>query len=66
MFTVNYDPCGGKDQPACPADTCAVSGGDLKIKKDKVEWEINNEGKKDITTSQVDLSGPWRLAQSPR
>ena len=63
VFTVNYDPCGGKDQPACPADTCAVFGGDLKIKKDKVEWEINNEGKKDITTSQVDLF--WPVAAGP-
>ena len=51
VFTVDYTPCGGKDQDACP-DRCAVFGGDLKIKKDKIEWEIDNDGKKDVTAEQ--------------
>ncbi len=63
VFTVDYTPCGGKDQPACPADTCAVFGGDLKIKKDKIEWKIDNESAQDITASQVELV--WPVTDGP-
>lgn len=56
VFTVNYAPCGGEGQPACPA--CAVFGDELKIKKDKIEWEITNDGEEDLTISRVMVFWP--------
>ena len=50
-FTVNYEPCKGKD---CP-DSCAVFGDKFKLKKDKFEWKIKNEGKDDLTISSITI-----------
>jgi len=53
VFTVDYTPCEGKN---CP-DQCAAFGSKrLKVKKDKVEWRIENEGKNDLTVNSVTLS----------
>ena len=43
---------------ACQTDRCAVFGGDLKIKKDKIEWEITNDGEEDLTISRVMVFWP--------
>jgi len=53
LFSVAYNPCGGKDQPACPTDRCAVFGDDLKVKKDKTEWKISNDGEQALTINKV-------------
>ncbi len=63
VFTVDYTPCGGKGEEPCPANRCAVFGDDLAIKKDKIEWQISNEGEAVITASQVDLV--WPVASGP-
>ena len=39
VFTVDYAPCGGADQPPCPANQCAVFGDDLKIKEGRPEGD---------------------------
>ncbi len=68
IFTVDYEPldfmpCEGED---CP-DRCAVFGTDykikkdgveiedIKLKKDKLEWEIVNEGESALTVSAISL-----------
>lgn len=53
VFTVDYTPCGGKDQPACPVNSCQVFGDDLKLKKDKAQWKISNDGEQTITISKI-------------
>lgn len=58
VFTVDYTPCGGKDQPACPVNRCAVFGDDLKLKKDKAQWKISNDGERDITISKIMVFWP--------
>jgi len=62
-FTVDYVPCEGND---CP-DRCAVFGTDykikknkvvikdIKLKKDKLEWGIKNEGEDDLIVSSIRL-----------
>jgi hypothetical protein len=58
IFTVAYTPCGGKNQPACPADRCALYGGDLKLKKDKAQWTLSNNGESTVTISKVMVVWP--------
>jgi hypothetical protein len=58
VFSVDYTPCGGKDAPACPTPRCAVFGDDLKLKKDKAEWKITNNGEDAITISKVTVVWP--------
>ena len=53
VFTVDYASCGGAGQPPCPANQCAVFGDGLKIKKDRVEWQINNDGRNNRTISRM-------------
>lgn len=58
LFSVTYTPCGGKDGPPCPTDRCAIFGDDLKVKKDKTQWTISNDGAQTITISKVMVVWP--------
>ena len=58
VFKVDYTSCGGKDNPECPANRCAVFGDDLKIQNDKTKWRIANEGQKTITLSTLFVYWP--------
>jgi hypothetical protein len=58
VFTVAYTPCGGKDQPACPVNRCALFGDDLKLKKDKAQWTLSNNGESTATISKVMVVWP--------
>ena len=62
VFTVDYKSCGGKDNPECPVDRCAVFGDDLKIENDKTEWRIDNEGEATITLSTLFVYWPRVMA----
>lgn len=53
VFTVNYAPCGGKDQPACAPNSCIVFGDDLKLHKSKTQWKISNDGEQTLTISKI-------------
>jgi hypothetical protein len=53
IFSVTHVPCGRQDQPACPADRCAVYGNDLKLKKDTAVWKIANKGEQKLTISRI-------------
>ena len=56
-FTVTYEPCGGKKERECDPDRCAVFGDEkLKVKKDKIEWKIKNEGRNDLTIRSITLN----------
>ena len=51
VFTVDYT-------PTAELQGCAVFGSDLKLKKDKIEWEIENESVNDLTASSISLWWP--------
>ena len=66
VFKVDYTSCGGKGQPECPANRCAVFGDDLKIQNDKTKWRIANEGQKTITLNSLFVywpagTAPWKM-----
>jgi hypothetical protein len=53
VFTVDYSPC---EDGNCQ-NRCAVFGGEkLKVKKDKVEWKIENDGANLLTVSNITLN----------
>ncbi|MCO6451541.1 MAG: hypothetical protein J5I90_12205 [Caldilineales bacterium] len=51
VFTVDYT-------PAETLQGCAAFGGDLKVKNDKIEWQIENAGAGDIALSNVSVWWP--------
>ena len=53
VFTVDYTPCEGKN---C-SQQCAVFGDEkLKVKKDKIEWRIENKGANLLTVRNITLN----------
>ena len=58
VFKVDYQSCGGKGNPECPVNRCAVFGDDLKIQNDKTRWRIANEGEATITLNSLFVYWP--------
>ncbi|NOZ70571.1 MAG: hypothetical protein GXP38_01445 [Chloroflexi bacterium] len=57
-FTVDWETCGGRDQPPCPVNRCAVFGKKVKINEEEVKWMVKNEGEQTLTLSSVLLNWP--------
>jgi len=55
---VDYTPCGGEGQLACPTPFCAAHGETLKLKNAKATWELVNGGGQPVVLQSLLLYWP--------